>query len=875
MIFKSKKKNYKKKNNKKKNFIIFDFFKNLFAIFFSFQIAIFLLLFIWYNSNPIKNIHSPEKIKNIIIQKTKSLVGFDIINADKYIKVYALGTYYSIFKPKVDKIDLNINQKNLLALEFQRQNRSKIFGSDLEIKKKLNKYVNGSIKYNGKKIPMKLRVKGDRKIHYDKVLSTSYKIDIRKGKKLWGLEEFSLQKPVVRNYAYEYIFHKLHHEVGNISLEYKLVNLSINGLDHGIYSIEEGFSKELIERHTKRNGPIYGIKDDLSSVYPNVIYDSYSELYWRENNLDLLKAGYGILNLIKENDEKATAFIDWEAWGKFFAVTDMLEAYHGALAKSVRIYYNPISGKIEPISFDGHHGTANFSNFIILDFLKENPSCSWICNEKKWFLRFLLDENNNPRKEFLEYYLKYLKQISSDDFLKKFENKYSKKINNLNKLFYSDFSTYDNIFWKGIFPYVYKKNYLRERAKKINLKLNSTNISNFLFSKKNNQLSIKFAEKSNPIKIISNCDTSNFKIQIWIQSSKKIYWPNNCEQLILKTIDNGLKKVQLYDNPILNNILPKNLKNLPTIYDKISGNFKENTFFPESDEVVILESVKLPKNNNLRLRNNQKIILKNGSSLVLFGNLYVNAQKNNEAIIKGVEPGYGSIVSINNIFNVNNLKIEKLTAPKISGYTYYAGVNIFNSKVNLKNVIFINSLSEDTLNLIDSNSTISNLKFINSKSDALDIDGGTSNMNHIYCKNIGNDCLDFSNATILADNIFANYVFDKSISVGEKSKVKIKNVKILNSEIGLAVKDNSDAELISLDIKNTKLPIAVFVKKNEYGPANLNIKKINLENSKKIYLVDDKSKLTIDGVTYAGNESGEVIESYLYGNKYGKATVRE
>ena len=81
--------------------------------------------------------------------------------------------------------------------------------------------------------------------------------------------------------------------------------------------------------------------------------------------------------------------------------------------------------------------------------------------------------------------------------------------------------------------------------------------------------------------------------------------------------------------------------------------------------------------------------------------------------------------------------------------------------------------------------------------------------------------------------------------------------------------------MISLDIKNTKLPIAVFVKKNEYGPANLNIKKINLENSKKIYLVDDKSKLTIDGVTYAGNESGEVIESYLYGNKYGKATVRE
>ena len=66
----------------------------------------------------------------------------------------------------------------------------------------------------------------------------------------------------------------------------------------------------------------------------------------------------------------------------------MVEAYHGALAKSLRVYYNPVSGKIEPISFDGHHGTADFSDFIILDFLKENSSCSWICGEKIWFERY-------------------------------------------------------------------------------------------------------------------------------------------------------------------------------------------------------------------------------------------------------------------------------------------------------------------------------------------------------------------------------------------------------------------------------------------------------------------------------------------------------
>ena len=58
------------------------------------------------------------------------------------------------------------------------------------------------------------------------------------------------------------------------------------------------------------------------------------------------------------------------------------------LAKSVRVYYTPVSGKIEPISFDGHHGTADFSNFIILDFLNENSSCLWLCEDREWLNTF-------------------------------------------------------------------------------------------------------------------------------------------------------------------------------------------------------------------------------------------------------------------------------------------------------------------------------------------------------------------------------------------------------------------------------------------------------------------------------------------------------
>lgn len=866
----------KNKNSisKNKNSGVIAFLKNLFSIIFLFQIFIIFVLVVWYYNNPIKDIYSPSKILSIFSDKTKNIIGFEIKNTNKYLKTYFYSTYYSINRPKIEKIDIKISQKNIIELEFQRQNRHLSLGADEEIKKKLSKYVNGSIIFNDEEIPIKLRVKGDRKIHYDNIETTSYKVDLRKGNKIWGLEEFSLQKPIVRNYAYEYIFHKLHKELGNISLNYKVINLSINGLDKGVYSIEEGFSQELLERHGKRNGPIFGIRDDLSENYPNITYDSYSELYWVANNQDLLRSGYSILNSLKENSNNILTYVDWESWAKFFAVTDMVEAYHGALAKSVRVYYNPVSGKIEPISFDGHHGTSDFSNFIILDFMKETSECSWICNDKEWFLRFLLDHNNNPRKEFIEPYLKYLKVVSDEIFLQNFQKKYGPEINKLNKAFYSDFSTYDNILWRGIFPYVFDDEYLFKRSLKIKQKLNK-NMSNFIFSKKENILNIKVARKSFPVKIVSDCDEiGEEKITFWVYETKNIFWPNDCKNLRIINTNDQMKNVFLFDNPVTDSSLPLNFKELPSLAETIKGDLIDNIFFPQDDIIFIHKDLKLQKDHSLYLRDNQKIILKNGSSLVLFGNVNIEASEGKEVLVEGEMPESGSIISIDNKFSAENLVLKNLTFPKVKGYILYGGLNIINSEVNLRNVVIMNSLSEDSLNLINSNSNLNNLKFINSQSDALDIDSGTANLNNIFCNKINNDCLDFSNANIEGNNIFANDVLDKSLSIGENSNVKINNIKINNSEIGLAVKDNSKAFIKSLNLQNVTLPLAVFVKKNEYGPAQLEITDFVTNNSNEIYLVDDSSKLKIEGKLYEGNEKGSVIESYLYGNKYGRATVR-
>ena len=88
------------------------------------------------------------------------------------------------------------------------------------------------------------------------------------------------------------MFHKLLESNNLISLKYFFINLKLNDTDQGIYAIEEGFSKELIERNKRRNGPIFGIDEVISNRgrnHPDVLFDLYSKNYWLENYPELTK----------------------------------------------------------------------------------------------------------------------------------------------------------------------------------------------------------------------------------------------------------------------------------------------------------------------------------------------------------------------------------------------------------------------------------------------------------------------------------------------------------------------------------------------------------------------------------------------------------
>ena len=68
---------------------------------------------------------------------------------------------------------------------------------------------------------------------------------------------------------------------------------------------------------------------------------------------------------------------------------------------------------------------------------------------------------------------------------------------------------------------------------------------------------------------------------------------------------------------------------------------------------------------------------------------------------------------------------------------------------------------------------------------------------------------------------------DKGISIGEVSKINIKNVSLKSASIGIAVKDSSTAELKNFNSEMTDICFAIYRKKQEFGPSYLNIEENN------------------------------------------------
>ena len=794
------------------------------------------------------------------------------------------------FNDDFKDINLNINFKNINYLNHISKH-DKLTSDLSSIRRK--SFVNGKLLSNNVEYSAKIRLKGDRGIHWKHQKNYSFKVMLDDDKHILSSNKFSLQSPITRNYEYEWIFHKLLEYENLINLKYEFVNFYLNGEYLGPYVFEQSFDKYLVEDNNRVNGPIFSFKDPLLNEKKYKWRDKelhyYNKNYWDKNNLDLISYGVEQLSLLQKGLKSGRDLFDLELFGKFFAICDVLETYHGTIPKSIRLYLNPITMLFEPVGYDGHHLDKSYP--VLSYELHEFPTKEGFWLENDWYQTLMFDQNTqNLNSEFFESYFSTLNKIIKPGYLEGFFEIYDSDIKKISEFIDSSIAVSDIISMHprtGISPFhnfnienIYeRRSYIRE---KINLK-NPVNVKNLLINDDHLELHLKNNSKF-PIKIdkisYNNRDYSNQKKDL--KRNNQLVLDGTVKIMKFYPIDENIiiDSTNLEINKIFYTILGSEVKSQPLyFYDKnvqISKNLTIDNLNLQSEfikienndiifgpgDLQIEENYIVPTNYSLVIKAGTNIDFINNSRIISYGDIQLDGLESSRINITSSDSS-GRGIKVMNANKTSNINYVNFSDLHIDQNDFSPAILMFyESNVNLSNCIFKNISSEDAINIIKGEFLISNSSFDTILNDAIDSDFSQGEMINLNFSNIGNDGVDFSYSLANIYELNFNNVNDKSISIGEASKIIANNVNISDANIAIAVKDSSDLKLLNSTIKNSEIGFAIFNKKLFFEGSIVDIWRHINDNVKNEYLLESNSTFIVDGIEYQSNANN--LKSKFY-----------
>jgi hypothetical protein len=795
---------------------------------------------------------------------------------------------------KSKNIVLEIKKKNYQKIEFQRQQA--LVGN------KNFQFIPARIGLeNDQVLKAKIRLKGDRDVHYENLETASYRVRIEGDNTLFGMKRFSLQRPKLRNYIHEWIFLSLMEQEGIIAPNYLFVNLKVNGVDRGVFALEERYEKLLIERHQRREGPIIRLKEGEGYDFKKASVLPYRFSKWsKPKNLGLTKKAVQLLDAFRKGEITASEAFDVDRLAAFFAIGDLTEAQHGLVPKSIRFYYNPIISKLEPIPFDGHVGTAFGQKLLSTEFaLLRNRNKTWLSHiHHDWFAHFF----NNPKTfdpNFVAKYIRSLNRVTKKKYLDQYFTKVEDELSKNLSLIYSNFPLEDRIFGFGPGPFIFDKNHYYQRASIFQQSLNSLRLKVNLANKDRSSITLEIQNMDDRFPVVIDqliCQgrslspaTDNILIEQGLTKEPKIH---RVKFSIPKTLQKDIAKLECkklhfhvlgLNKSQKGNVLPwpksyskDNLDDLP----KKDSNINEFPFVKyDSHEKIYLigpgsfsieKALIIPSGVQLHVLAGTKIWLNKGASIISQSPFLFKGSKSNPILVSSQDKtGKGIFVyNTTKASEFHYTTFENMTSPSHKDWSLSGMINFHEVTLKMSNVTIKNNQSEDALNIIRSKFELENINFENTKSDALDVDFGQGIIKGAIFLNSGNDAIDVSGSNVSLEDIEISGVGDKGISAGERSFINGKRIKVLNSEIAIASKDNSKIILSKIVIANSKLAFTAYQKKPEFGPAEITIQDLKYDKKGLFKLIEKESLFIEDGIHIQGDTDN--VENQMYGKDFGK-----
>lgn len=553
-----------------------------------------------------------------------------------------------------------------------------------------------------------------------------------------------------------------------------------------------------------------------------------------------------------------------------FNIDFILNLIYNDLHKGIRINYEPVDVKINKIDYGTYLKYDFFDKYLIEgnDFRD-----GFIFEKRDHYFDFNhipeeLENKENYIFNFTEYFndeLKFVKQIDYSSYITILSFCLALNDSSAHLIGSNNMHWYYNPVINLFSPTV------REGFVYQNRIFNSSNIAEL--EKKNSienmfdkisfdNLTMSFINYYGRKKVIGDIQSQLIKIKESFERVKK-----SNEYTEFKDKLSGLESF-LVDRE---KIFYRNL-NFLNKFPLIEKEFNKGDKYSFSNNLNISNDIIVSENDTLVFENFKTITLTNNAKIIVNGGSLIIKGENNKTSKFVVIGDSNSSIFVKNSKNViiENTSFERFSSLKDSFWNLPSALTFYESRVIINNCIFNNNLKgDDYINFFRCNEvTVNNSVFSNVLSDAIDTDFSKITIKNCFFDGIGNDAVDGSGSFADISNSQFKNVSDKSISAGENSIFYVKNNNFIDSELGIVTKDGSKIESSNNNFENLKIDFVAFIKKRFYKGPTLILKE---ENSNLKSLIEKNTNLIgLDSTKYYEN-----VESLLYGNEFGKATIKE
>ncbi len=800
-------------------------------------------------------------------------------------------------EPKQLKIDINF--ENFEELKRQR---------DTAVKEKAlfsgnNDYVAATLEHESDRWRVQLRLKGDNIDHlkHDK---WSFRVRVKGDNAIFGMKQFSLHDPSTRNYIYEWLYHRALKREGIIALRYEFVHLTLNGKRLGIYALEEHFEKRLIENNKRREGPI--IRFDENAMWKEIVslsrefkdrthtgsgsylsskidgFQSRQSLSSKSTTGSYARAIH-LLEGFRRGVLSTSEVFDVPLMARYFALVDLFGAEHGARWHNIRFYHNPVTSKFEPIGFDGNCG-RNIKEVSAASRLDKGDHDNANTNANNFRARLFKDNI------FLSAYLEQLNRVSQEKYVGELLKSLEEDLSEARSILYREWPhepfekltvLYRNAKyirtvltpWQSVHVHFAGVSNRQVNLQVGNAQLFPVDIVGLMLPEYDKVLPIEDGPTriaGKPLKRIVRYRTVSFSLPNGYDWSFE-----RLKRIQLRCRLAGAKEtrdVQVFPYEYQNNqrlIDPAHKRPNAHRFSWLVVNDERKTIRLKTGRHEIRENVVLPTGYTVIGEAGTTIDLLNKAAIVSYSPLqWVGTKEKPIRVISSDKSGQGLVVlQARGKSTLTYVQFDGLRYPDQNFWKLTGSVTFYESDVHADFCGFANNRSEDGLNILRSNFSLTNCEFKNITSDAFDADFCEGTISDSSFVNVHNDGIDVSGSTIQVKNVRIHKAGDKAISSGEESTLTADNIEIVECKVGLASKDLSDLTVNNARIDKCQYVFAAFRKKPEFGGARLKATNLRITESGERHLIEDGSHLTVDGQSHPPSATAEDIQRILYADE--------